>query len=61
MVGRWVPFLAVATANCINIPMMRQRELLDGVTVTDKEGKPLGQSKVSHSYYSIGHELFTSF
>lgn len=45
VVGRFVPFLAVATANCINIPMMRQSELHNGVTVLDEDGQPLGQSR----------------
>ena len=47
MVGRFVPFLAVATANCINIPTMRQGELRNGVTVLDEEGRELGQSRVN--------------
>ena len=39
--------MAVAAANCINIPVMRQRELIDGIMVTDKEGNNLGiKSKV---------------
>ena len=43
---RWVPFVAVAAANCINIPVMRQRELIDGIIVTDKDGNDLAKSKV---------------
>ena len=46
IVRRWVPFVAVAAANVINIPVMRQRELLDGIIVTDKEGRDLAKSKV---------------
>ena len=46
VVKRWAPLVAVATANCINIPMMRQRELINGVLVVDEEGEPRGQSKV---------------
>lgn len=47
IVRRWVPFVAVVAANCVNIPVMRQRELIDGIVVTDREGKDLAKSKVS--------------
>ncbi|KAJ3608529.1 hypothetical protein NHX12_025576 [Muraenolepis orangiensis] len=45
LVARWVPFAAVASANCVNIPMMRQQEILNGIAVTDENGKELGHSK----------------
>uniref|UniRef100_A0A8C4NBZ4 Sidoreflexin n=1 Tax=Eptatretus burgeri TaxID=7764 RepID=A0A8C4NBZ4_EPTBU len=45
LVARWVPFGAVAAANCVNIPMMRQQEIANGIKVTTKEGKELGYSQ----------------
>ena len=47
IVGRYVPFAAVAAANCINIPLMRQSELINGVPVMDEEGNRLGLSKTA--------------
>ncbi|XP_064923269.1 sideroflexin-3 isoform X5 [Columba livia] len=44
IIGRYVPFAAVAAANCINIPLMRQRELKLGIPVTDENGNRLGES-----------------
>uniref|UniRef100_A0A667HHK8 Sideroflexin-1 n=1 Tax=Lynx canadensis TaxID=61383 RepID=A0A667HHK8_LYNCA len=44
LIGRFVPFAAVAAANCINIPLMRQRELKVGIPVTDESGNRLGES-----------------
>ena len=49
IVRRWVPLVAVAAANCINIPVMRQRELKDGIMVADENGEDLAKSKVSLS------------
>ncbi|KDR10209.1 sideroflexin-1 [Zootermopsis nevadensis] len=45
LIGRWVPFAAVAAANCINIPLMRLREIQEGVPVSDINGNRLGNSK----------------
>ncbi|KAG7492577.1 hypothetical protein MATL_G00015760 [Megalops atlanticus] len=47
IVGRFVPFAAVAAANCINIPFMRQRELKFGIPVTDKDGNRFGESALA--------------
>jgi len=50
MVGRFVPLMAVAAANCINIPCMRQAELTNGITIKTAEGDaghPIGLSKAA--------------
>uniref|UniRef100_A0A8C8ZGJ1 Sidoreflexin n=1 Tax=Prolemur simus TaxID=1328070 RepID=A0A8C8ZGJ1_PROSS len=45
LVGRWVPFAAVAAANCVNIPMMRQQELIHGICVKDRNHNEIGHSR----------------
>jgi len=44
---RYVPFLAVASANIVNIPLMRQSELSSGVMLYDGNNNPTVVSKVS--------------
>ena len=43
---RYVPFAAVAAANCVNIPLMRQNELFYGIDVYDENDNKLTQSRV---------------
>ncbi|XP_065833753.1 sideroflexin-1-like [Oscarella lobularis] len=45
VISRMGPFAAVAAANCINIPLMRQKELDEGIIITDADGNELGKSK----------------
>lgn len=45
LVGRFVPFVAVASANAINIPFMRSRELMHGIPVFTEDGERVGDSK----------------
>lgn len=43
-VGRFVPLIAVAAANMINIPLMRQQESVHGITLTTPDGQTAGNS-----------------
>lgn len=47
LLQRYVPFAAVAAANCINIPLMRQNELANGIVVCDEDGNELANSRIA--------------
>jgi len=47
LVGRLVPFCAVAAANCLNIPLMRRLELQNGLMLETKDGQQIGASKIA--------------
>jgi len=44
---RFVPLAAVVAGNCVNIPLMRQRELLHGVMTHDADGREAGLSRAA--------------
>jgi len=47
LVGRLVPFIAVCSANSVNLPMMRRLELTDGIELTTEDGEFIGKSKTA--------------
>jgi tricarboxylate carrier len=47
LIGRFVPLIAVAAANCINIPLMRQQEIDNGVRITTASGEDAGLCKAA--------------
>lgn len=47
LLQRYVPFAAVAAANCVNIPLMRQNELLYGIDVYDENDNKVTQSRIA--------------
>lgn len=44
LIGRFVPLVAVASANCLNIPLMRRQEVVQGIYIQDKDGNTVGKS-----------------
>lgn len=45
--GRLIPFMSIVFAGTVSLVVVRQGELLNGVAVTDEDGKVRGQSKVA--------------
>ncbi|XP_044738468.1 sideroflexin-2-like [Chrysoperla carnea] len=56
---RFVPFAAVAAANCVNIPLMRQNEILCGVDLTDENGNPVNAKSKIASVKGISQVIFS--
>ncbi|CAD7006270.1 unnamed protein product [Ceratitis capitata] len=44
---RFVPFAAVAAANFVNIPLMRQNEIINGIELKDENGNVIGHSRLA--------------
>jgi len=43
-INRYVPFTAVATANVVNVFLMRRNEIKEGIIIKDENGNVLGKS-----------------
>ncbi|XP_064545905.1 sideroflexin-2 [Drosophila montana] len=47
LMQRYVPFAALAAGNLVNIPFMRQNEIISGIEVKNDDGKVVGQSRLA--------------
>ncbi|KAJ3152936.1 hypothetical protein HDU86_005391 [Geranomyces michiganensis] len=47
ILSRSVPFVAVVAAGTLNVILMRQKELIDGIDVLDADGNTIGKSTVA--------------
>ncbi|XP_024942545.1 sideroflexin-2 isoform X2 [Cephus cinctus] len=49
VVSRWAPFLAVVVGNMVNLPIMRQREIIRGIPISpkDQESMAIMNSKIA--------------
>nr|XP_039252417.1 sideroflexin-2-like [Styela clava] len=45
ILARWVPLVAVSSANAVNIPLSRQSEIISGIVITDEHNQPVGNSR----------------
>ncbi|CAL8117100.1 unnamed protein product [Orchesella dallaii] len=58
LLSRLVPFVGVAAATCVNLPIMRSSELVHGIPVTDSKGKLIGISTIA-AQYGIAQVVFS--
>eukprot|EP01135_Chromosphaera_perkinsii_P004777 Nk52_evm8s296 gene=Nk52_evmTU8s296 len=47
MAAKFIPFVAVASAGVVNVFLMRQKELREGIAIQDSEGNERGKSKIA--------------
>ncbi|XP_044739152.1 sideroflexin-2-like, partial [Chrysoperla carnea] len=48
VIQRYVPMAAITAANCVNAPLMRQSEILNGIDLNDENGNPVNiKSKIA--------------
>ncbi|KAJ3331492.1 Sideroflexin-5 [Blyttiomyces sp. JEL0837] len=47
ILGRCVPFTAVAAAGTLNVFLMRRKEITDGISVTNADGEVVGKSTIA--------------
>jgi hypothetical protein len=60
IIGRFVPLVAVAAANCVNIPLMRQQEIKHGIAIQTEDGEVVGESTTA-AVNAISQVFFVLF